>query len=74
MKPWLIFNGIGLVLDLLNVGKAAFSFSLLNVAVNLAGWMLAAYLFLIVLSYNREVEADIGTGPEEGNCSPQNSR
>ena len=72
VRPWLILNCMGLVLDLLNVFKAAFSLAPLNLAFNLAGWLLAAYLFLVVFSYcNGEMETDDVAGDEEGNCSPQ---
>ena len=70
LRPWLVLNGIGLALDLLNVIKAAFSLALLNLVINLVGWLLVAYLFLVVLSYSRQMEADNVAGDEEGNCSP----
>ena len=66
----MVLNGIGLVLDLLNVFKAAFSLAALNLVFNLAGWLIAAYLFLVVLSYGREMEGDDLSGDEEGNCFP----
>ena len=50
--------------------KAAFSLAALNLVFNLVGWLVAAYLFLVVLSYGREMEADDLVGDEEGNCFP----
>ena len=50
--------------------KAAFSLAALNLVFNLVGWLVAAYLFLVVLSYGREMEADDLSGDEEGNCFP----
>ena len=68
----MVLNGIGLVLDLVNVFKAAYSLAALNMVFNLAGWLLAAYLFLVVLSYVREMheeeEEDVVAGDEE--CFP----
>ena len=56
LRPWLIFNGICLCLDLNNVVKAAFSRAPLHLVVHLAGWLLGVHLLLVVLSYEQQLE------------------
>ena len=56
LRPWIIFNGICLCLDLSNVVKAAFSRAPLNLVLYLAGWLLGVDLLLVVLSYKEQLE------------------
>ena len=56
MKPWIVLTGISLVLDIFNILKALISLAIADAISSILGWVLGAYLFLVVWSYKNEVE------------------
>ena len=62
MKPWIVLTGISLVLDILNILKALVSLAIADAISSILGWVLGAYLFLVVWSYKSEIEDDMGPG------------
>ena len=65
MKPWIVLTGISLVLDILNILKALVSLAIADAISSILGWVLGAYLFLVVWSYKSEIEDETG-GNYEG--------
>ena len=62
MKPWIVLTGISLVLDIFNILKALISLAIADAISSILGWVLGAYLFLVVWSYKNEVEDGEGSG------------
>ena len=58
MKPWILWSGIWLVLGLVNIMLALISFNFAAVLINIATWVLAVYVFLVVCAYKLEVEQE----------------
>ena len=56
MKPWIIWSGIWLVLGMVNIVVALVSFNFASVLVNIATWILAVYVLLVVCAYKLEIE------------------
>merc|ERR1711962_545297 len=56
MKPWIIWSGIWLVLGLVNILLAIFTFNFATVMINVATWILAVYVFLVVAAHKLEIE------------------
>jgi len=65
MKPWIIWTGISLILDTVNILKALVSLAIADAISSILGWVLGAYLFLVVWSYKSEIEDETG-GNYEG--------
>ena len=62
MKPWIIWTGISLILDTVNILKALVSLAIADAISSILGWVLGAYLFLVVWSYKSEIEDETGPG------------
>ena len=56
MKPWIVLTGISLILDIFNILKAVISLAFADALSSIFGWVLGAYLFLVVWSFKAEVE------------------
>merc|ERR1712013_283907 len=56
MKPWIIWSGIWLVLGLVNILLAIFTFNFATVMINVATWILAVYVFMVVAAHKLEIE------------------
>ena len=66
MKPWIVLTGISLILDIFNILKAVISLAFADALSSIFGWVLGAYLFLVVWSYKKEVEEGVGGGDYQG--------
>ena len=56
MKPWIVLTGISLILDIFTILKALISLAIADAVSGILGWMLGAYLFLVVWSFKVEGE------------------
>jgi len=66
MKPWIVLTGISLILDIFNILKAVISLAFADALSSIFGWVLGAYLFLVVWSYKKELEEGVGGGDYQG--------
>merc|ERR1712083_1231680 len=64
MTPWISLTGIYLVLDILNIVKALISLAMGEVFCSILGWVLGTYFFLVVWSFKKEIEDEVGSGGE----------
>jgi hypothetical protein len=62
MKPWIVLTGISLILDIFNILKALISLAIADAISSTLGWVLGAYLFLVVWSFKNEIEDEVGAG------------
>ena len=62
MRPWINLTVVGLVLNILNILRALISLSIEEVICNILGWVLGAYFFLVVWSFKKEIENEVGSG------------
>jgi len=62
MKPWIVLTGISLILDIFNILKALISLAIADAISSVLGWVLGAYLFLVVWSFKNEIEEETGAG------------
>jgi len=66
MRPWINLTILGLVLDILNILKALISLSIPEIICSILGWVLGAYFFLVVWSFKKEIEDEVGAGGDQG--------
>ena len=66
MRPWINLIILELVLDILNILRALISLSIEEVICNILGWVLGAYFFLVVWSFKKEIEDEVGAGGDQG--------
>ena len=64
MKPWIVLTGISLILDIFNILKALISLAIADAISSTLGWVLGAYLFLVVWSFKNEIEKEVGAGED----------
>ena len=64
MKPWIVWSGIWLLLGMVNIVVAFVSFNFASVLVNIATWILAVYVLLVVCAYKLEIEQQQEEGEE----------
>ena len=57
MMPWIVLITMGLVLDIGNVFKTVIAGNMGDIVLSILGWVLGAYLLLVVRSYKEEVES-----------------
>ena len=57
MMPWIVLTTMGLVLDIGNVFKAVIAGNIGDIVSSILGWVLGAYLLLVVRSYKEELES-----------------
>ena len=62
MKPWIILTGISLIFDIFNILKAFSILAIADAVSSILGWVLGAYLFLVVWSFKNEIEDEVGAG------------
>ena len=66
MRPWINLTILGLVLDILNILKALISLAIPEVICSILSWVLGAYFFLVVWSFKKEIEDEVGAGGDQG--------
>ena len=66
MRPWINLTILGLVLDILNILRALISLAIVDVVISILGWVLHAYFFLVVWSFKKEIEDEVGAGGHQG--------
>ena len=66
MRPWINLTILGLVLDILNILRALISLAIVDVVISILGWVLHAYFFLVVWSFKKEIEDEVGAGGDQG--------
>ena len=64
MTPWIRFGVMGLVCDIFNILYAFISLDVVYIVCSILGWVLNAYFFLVVWSFKKEIEDDVGAGGE----------
>ena len=64
MTPWIRFGVMGLVCDIFNILYAFISLNIVNIVCSILGWVVGAYFFLVVWSFKKEIEDDVGAGGE----------
>merc|ERR1739842_145106 len=71
MKPWIVLTSTGLILEFVNILKVLFlisvgdvssSAAIVNFVSNIFGWVLGVYTFLVVRSFQIEIEDEGGAG------------
>ena len=62
MRPWINLTIVGLVLNILIILRALISLSIEEVICSILGWVLGAYFFLVVWSFKKEIENEVGSG------------
>ena len=68
MMPWIVLTSTGLILELGNilkaliVGNVSSSVAIVNFVSNIFGWVLGVYTFLVVRSFQIQIEDEEGAG------------
>jgi len=65
MTPWIRFGVMGLVCDIFNILYAFISLDIVNIVCSILGWVVGAYFFLVVRSFKKEIEDELGAGGEK---------
>ena len=65
MTPWIRFGVMGLVCDIFNILYAFISLDIVNIVCSILGWVVGAYFFLVVWSFKKEIEDELGAGGEK---------
>ena len=58
MMPWIVLTTMGVILDIGNVFKAVIAGNIGDIVSSILGWVLGAYLLLVVRSYKEELESE----------------
>ena len=66
MRPWINLTVVELVLNLFNIIRALISLAIVDIICNILGWVLGAYFFLVVWSFKKEIEDEVGAGGDQG--------
>ena len=66
MRPWINLTILGLVLDILNILKALICLAIPEVICSILSWVLGAYFFLVVWSFKKEIEDEVGASGDQG--------
>ena len=64
MWPWIGSTGIGLILNIFNILRALIGHIFVDIICSILGWALAVCFFLVVWSFKKEIEDDVGAGGE----------
>ena len=69
MRPWIVLSAIGLVLNILSiilVVQISLRMDIVDAITSILSWVLTlslnAYFFLVVLSFKKEIEAEVEVG------------
>ena len=66
MRPWINLTAVELVLNIFNIIRALISLAIVDIICNILGWVLGAYFFLVVWSFKKEIEDEVGAGGDQG--------
>ena len=66
MRPWINLTVVELVLNIFNIIRALISLAIVDIICNILGWVLGAYFFLVVWSFKKEIEDEVGAGGDQG--------
>ena len=66
MRPWINLTVVQLVLNIFNIIKALISLDIVDIICSILGWVLGAYFFLVVWSFKKEIEDEVGAGGDQG--------
>jgi len=66
MRPWIILTVVELVLNIFNIIMALISLAIVDIICSILGWVLGAYFFLVVWSFKKEIEDEVGAGGDQG--------
>ena len=64
MTPWIRLSASQLVIGIFNILYAFISLDVVYIVCSILGWVLNAYFFLVVWSFKKEIEDDVGAGGE----------
>ena len=64
MTPWIRLSASQLVIGIFNILYAFISLDVIYIVCSILGWVLNAYFFLVVWSFKKEIEDDVGAGGE----------
>ena len=55
MSPWMGLTVMGLTFGIFNIIRALISLAIIDVVINILGWVLRAYFCLVVWSFKNEI-------------------